>query len=203
MNDDEEFSIQHSAFIVRRLEKISMQREKLIAELSEAIGPRYVLHRPEELMLYEYDASALDQAQADVVVVPASTKEVAACMRIATAAGVPVVPRGAGTGLSGGSVADTGGVVLSMARLNRILSINGIDRTALVQPGVVNVELSEWAAPYGLHFAPDPSSQKSSTIGGNAAENAGGPHCLKYGVTSNHILAATVVLPDGSIVQLG
>lgn len=178
-------------------------RTKLIADLASAIGAKYVLHRPEELMLYEYDASALDQAQADVVVVPGTTQEVAACLRIAAAAGVPVVPRGAGTGLSGGSVADTGGLVISLARFDKVLRIDPIDRTAWVQAGVVNLELSELTKPYGLHFAPDPSSQKSSTIGGNAAENAGGPHCLKYGVTTNHILAATVVLPDGSIAQLG
>lgn len=178
-------------------------RTQLIKDLSAAIGARYVLHRPEELMLYEYDASALDQALADVVVVPGTTEEVAACIRIATSAGVPVVPRGAGTGLSGGSVADTGGVVVSLARFDKVLAINAEDRTARVGVGVVNVELSELTAPYGLHFAPDPSSQKSSTIGGNAAENAGGPHCLKYGVTTNHILAAKVVLYDGSIVELG
>jgi glycolate oxidase len=185
------------------MEEGLMDRERLIADLAAAIGSHYVLHRSEELMLYEYDASALDQAQADVVVVPGSTAEVAACVKIAAAAGVPVVPRGAGTGLSGGSVADTGGLVISTARLDRILRINTADRSALVQPGVVNVELSERAKPYGLHFAPDPSSQKSSTIGGNAAENAGGPHCLKYGVTTNHILAATIVLPDGEVAQLG
>jgi glycolate oxidase len=178
-------------------------RNKLIADLSNVLGPRYVLHRPEELMLYEYDASALDQALADVVVVPGTTEEVAACMRIAIEAGVPVVARGAGTGLSGGSVADTGGVVVSMARFNQVLHIDQENRTARVQVGVVNVELSKYAAPYGLHFAPDPSSQTSSTVGGNAAENAGGPHCLKYGVTNNHILAAKVVLPDGSVLELG
>ena len=154
-------------------------------------------------MLYEYDASALDMATADVVVVPASTEEVAAVMRVAAAAGVPVVPRGAGTGLSGGSVADTGGIVLSLARLDKILEVHAADRTARVQPGVVNLELSHHVEHLGLHFAPDPSSQKSSTIGGNAAENAGGPHCLKYGVTTNHILAATVVLADGAVVRLG
>jgi glycolate oxidase len=123
-------------------------------------------------------------------------------VRIGAAGGWPLVARGAGTGLSGGSVPAAGGLVISLARLNRILRIYPQDRLAVVEPGVVNVELSA-AAPDGLHFAPDPSSQKSSTIGGNAAENAGGPHCLKYGVTTNHILAATVVLSDGSIVELG
>ena len=154
-------------------------------------------------MLYEYDASALDMALPDVVVVPVNTTEVAAAVRIGAAAGWPVVARGAGTGLSGGSVPAAGGLVVSLARLDRILRIDPTNRLAVVQPGVVNVELSAAAAPYGLYFAPDPSSQKSSTIGGNAAENAGGPHCLKYGVTTNHVLAATVVLSDGSVVQLG
>lgn len=178
-------------------------RSELIAQLTAAIGPQHTLHRAEELMLYEYDASALDMAEPDVVVVPANTAEVAAVVRIAAAAGWPVIARGAGTGLSGGSVAAAGGLVVSLARLDRVLMIDAVSRSARVQAGVVNVELSEYAAPYGLHFAPDPSSQKSSTIGGNAAENAGGPHCLKYGVTTNHILEATVVLADGSIVTLG
>lgn len=180
-----------------------MQRDQLVAELAAAIGARYVLHRPEEVMLYEYDGSALDQACPEVVVVPASTAEVAAVARIAARAGLPLVARGAGTGLAGGSVPASGGIVVSLARLDRVLSINPADRTAVVQPGVVNSELSERVASYGFHFAPDPSSQRASTVGGNAACNAGGPHCLKYGVTTNHILAATTVLSDGSVVQLG
>jgi glycolate oxidase len=179
-----------------------LSRDALIAQLQAALGAAAVLHRPEELMLYEYDASALDIAVPDVVVVPDATAQVAAAVRIGAAAGWPLVARGAGTGLSGGSVPAAGGLVISLARLDQILRIDPQDRLAVVQPGVVNVELSA-AAPAGLHFAPDPSSQKSSTIGGNAAENAGGPHCLKYGVTTNHILAATVVLSDGSVVQLG
>lgn len=175
----------------------------LIAALSNVVGPRYVLHRPEELILYEYDGSALDQATPEIVVVPASTEEVAAVVRIAADAGMPLVARGAGTGLAGGSIAEQGGIVVSLARMDKILSINAAERSAVVQPGVINVELSEQAARYGLHFAPDPSSQRSSTIGGNVASNAGGPHCLKYGITSNHVLAATVVLSDGSIVRMG
>jgi glycolate oxidase len=180
-----------------------MHRETLIAALQSAIGPRYVLHRPEELMLYEYDGSALDQAMPDAVVVPGSTAEVAAALAVAAAMGVPVVARGAGTGLAGGSVPQQGGVVVSMARLDRVLAVDLASRTAVVQPGVVNSDLSTAVARYGMHFAPDPSSQRSSTVGGNAGANAGGPHCLKYGVTNNHILAATVVLADGSVVRLG
>jgi glycolate oxidase len=180
-----------------------VRRSALIAALTPIVGAPYVLQRPEELMLYEYDGSALDQAAPDVVVVPASTAEVAACMRAAHALGVPVVARGAGTGLAGGSVPDQGGLVISLARMDRVLAIDAAARTAVVQPGVVNVDLSVAAAPHGLHFAPDPSSQRSSTIGGNLAANAGGPHCLKYGVTAAHILAATLVLHDGTPLQLG
>lgn len=180
-----------------------LPRDTLIAQLQSALGAANVLHRCEERMLYEYDASALDVALPDVVVVPVSTAEVATAVRIGAAAGWPVVARGAGTGLSGGSVAIAGGLVVSLTRLNSILRIDPANRLAVVQPGVVNVELSAAAAAYGLYFAPDPSSQKSSTIGGNVAENAGGPHCLKYGVTTNHVLAATVVLCDGTVVRLG
>lgn len=180
-----------------------MIRDELIAALRAAIDPRYVLSRPEELMLYEYDGSALDQAPPDVVVVPGSTAEVAACVAVAARLGVPVVARGAGTGLAGGSVPAAGGLVISLARLDQLLSVDLAARTAVVQPGLVNSDLSEKVAAHDLHFAPDPSSQRSSTVGGNAACNAGGPHCLKYGVTTNHIIAATVVLGDGSVVRLG
>jgi glycolate oxidase len=180
-----------------------MHRHELIAALTPIVGAPYVLHRPEELMLYEYDGSALDQALPDVVVVPASTAEVAGCLRAAHALGVPVVARGAGTGLAGGAVAEQGGLVVSLARLDRILAIDPEARLAVVQPGVVNADLSVAAAPFGLHFAPDPSSQRSSTIGGNVAANAGGPHCLKYGVTAAHVVAATLVLHDGEILHVG
>jgi glycolate oxidase len=177
--------------------------DTLITALREAVGTRYVLSRAEELMLYEFDGSAMDQATPEVVVVPADTAEVAACVRIAAQYGLPVVARGAGTGLAGGSVPDQGGLVLALTRLNQVLSVDPAARTARVQPGVINTDLSLIVAPHGLHFAPDPSSQRASTVGGNAACNAGGPHCLKYGVTTNHILAATVVLSDGSVIELG
>lgn len=177
--------------------------QHLIAALTEIVGPRYVLQRPEELLLYAYDGSSLDQALPQLVVVPGSTAEVAAVVRLAAAAGYPLVARGAGTGLSGGSVPVAGGIVLVLTRLNRILKIDPVERTAEVQAGVVNLDVTTAAAPYNLHFAPDPSSQRASTIGGNVASNAGGPHCLKYGVTAHHVLAATVVLSDGNIVRLG
>ncbi len=175
----------------------------LLDALRQAIGVPYVLSRAEELMLYEFDGSALDQAVPEVVVVPASTAEVAACVRLAAQYGLPVVARGAGTGLAGGSVPEQGGLVVALTRLNQVLSVDPVARTAVVQPGVINTDLSVAVAAHGLHFAPDPSSQRASTVGGNAACNAGGPHCLKYGVTTNHILAATVVLSDGNVVELG
>jgi glycolate oxidase len=180
-----------------------LPRPQLIERLRAALGPRGVLSRPEELMLYEYDGSALDMAEPELVVVPSSAAELATAVRIAGEAGWPIIARGAGTGLSGGSVPSEGGVVISVARLDSLRRTDAAARLAVVEPGLVNVELSERTAPLGLHFAPDPSSQKSSTIGGNAAENAGGPHCLKYGVTTNHVIAADVVLSDGSQVRLG
>ena len=176
---------------------------QLIAELRTIVGPRHVLYRPEELMLYEYDGSALDQATPDLVVVPASTAEVAAVAKLAHAHGLPLIARGAGTGLAGGSIPEQGGIVVSLARLDQLLSVDPLGRTAVVQPGLVNSDLTAQVTQYGLHFAPDPSSQRASTIGGNVAANAGGPHCLKYGVTTNHILSATVVLADGSVRKLG
>jgi glycolate oxidase len=178
-------------------------RDELVAGLQALLPPEAVLHRPEELMLYEYDGSALDMAEPDVVVAPADAAQAAAAVRVAAESGWPVVARGAGTGLSGGSVATEGGLVVSLARLDRLVSVDPESRLAVVQPGLVNVDLSERVAGLGLHFAPDPSSQRSSTIGGNAAENAGGPHCLKYGVTTNHVVAASVVLSDGSLLRLG
>ncbi len=178
-------------------------RDELIAALLRVVDPTIVLRRREELMLYEYDGSVLDQGMPEVVVVPRTTAEVAACVRVAAQFGAPIVARGAGTGLAGGSVPEQGGLVISLARLNRILAIDPVARTARVQPGVVNADLSLAAAPYGLHFAPDPSSQRSSTIGGNIATNAGGPHCLKYGVTANHVLSVVVVLGDGRVIEVG
>jgi glycolate oxidase len=154
-------------------------------------------------MLYEYDGSALDMAEPELVIVPDSAEALAAAVQLASAAGWPIVARGAGTGLSGGSVPTEGGVVVSVARMEKLLRVDTVGRVAVVQPGLVNVDLSELVVQHNLHFAPDPSSQKSSTIGGNAAENAGGPHCLKYGVTTNHIIAAQVALSDGRLVRLG
>ncbi len=140
--------------------------------------------------------------QPRLVVIPGTRDETIAVVRLLAAEGLPFVPRGAGTGLSGGALADNV-VLLALHRLRRILSIDAANRIAVVEPGVVNARLSEKTAPYGLFYAPDPSSQTACTIGGNVAENAGGPHCLKYGVTMNHVLALTIVLPDGTVRQLG
>src|SRR5216110_716288 len=139
----------------------------------------------------------------DLVVLPGSREELIAVVRLLAALEVPFVPRGAGTGLSGGALAAEGSVLLVLTRLNRVLQIDKANRRAVVEPGVVNAKLGAAAKPHGLQYAPDPSSQTACTVGGNVAENAGGPHCLKYGVTANHVLALEVLLADGSVVELG
>ncbi|HLU34368.1 MAG TPA: FAD-linked oxidase C-terminal domain-containing protein [Thermomicrobiales bacterium] len=182
-----------------------MERQRIIDELERIVGPDGVRHRPVDLMVFEYDGSvdgAVDTATPMAAVLPTTTEQVAAIVRVAKRAGVPIVARGAGTGLSGGAVAQQGGIIVSMTRMERVIEVDPIDRIALVEPGVINLELSQHVHSQGMFFAPDPSSQKASTIGGNIAENAGGPHCLKYGVTTNHILGAEVVLSDGSVVWL-
>ena len=173
-----------------------------LAALQKAVGKDHVVHDAHDLVIFERDGS-IAGAVPDAVVFPATTAEVAAVVRAAAEHGLPVVPRGAGTGLSGGAVTVRGGVALSMARMRRILEIDSRSRTALVEPGVVNADLSLAAARNGLFYAPDPSSQKACTIGGNAAENSGGPHCLYYGVTTNHVLGIEVVFPDGEVAWVG
>jgi glycolate oxidase len=152
--------------------------------------------------MYEYDYG-LDRAMPDLVALPRSTGDVQTLVREAQSAGLPIVARGAGTGIAGGAVPRHGGLVISMARMNRVLEVDRTNHCATVQPGVVNLDLSKVAEPYGLFFAPDPSSQRASTIGGNIANNAGGPHCLSLGATVNHILGVELVLHDGSVVRLG
>lgn len=173
-----------------------------ISELQRATAPERVLSAPEDLLVFEYDAT-IERGTPTVVVLPDSAEEIAAILRIARRYDLPVIPRGAGTGLSGGAVSAVGGVLIVMTRMNRILDVDIDNQTALVQPGVVNLELSKAVAKDGLYYAPDPSSQRACTIGGNVAENAGGPHCLAYGVTTNHVLGLEVVLADGSIVWTG
>ena len=173
-----------------------------IRELQRALGRERVLATPEELIAYEYDGT-IERGTPQAVVFPESTEQVAAAVKVAHRFGVPVIPRGAGTGLSGGAIAAVGGVVVALTRMKRILDIDPVNRLAVVEPGVVNLDLSRAVAPYGLYYAPDPSSQRACTIGGNVAENAGGPHCLAYGATTNHVLGVEVVLADGEVVWLG
>ncbi|MBA2277889.1 MAG: FAD-binding protein [Chloroflexia bacterium] len=183
-----------------------MNRSELVRELERIVGAAGVLSEPADLLVYEYDGSvdgAVETASPSAVVLPTTTAQVAAVVKLANKVQLPVVPRGAGTGLSGGAVAQAGGIILALTRMDAVLDVDPIDRTALVEPGVINLELSEFTRGNGFFFAPDPSSQKACTIGGNVAENSGGPHCLKYGVTTNHVLALEIVLPDGSVVWTG
>ncbi|MHB1223568.1 MAG: FAD-binding oxidoreductase [Gemmatimonadaceae bacterium] len=175
---------------------------RLLAGLGAIVGERHVRHRRSELMVYESDGLPGYRRQPRLAVFPGTRDELVAVIRLLAAEGVPFVPRGAGTGLSGGALADDV-VLVGLNRLTRILRLDPDNRLAVVEPGVVNAMLTRAAAGHGLHYAPDPSSQTACTIGGNVAENAGGPHCLKYGVTLNHVIAATVVLPDGTLVSLG
>ena len=179
-----------------------MRIPAVVDQLRKIAGRDAVLDRPEDLMMYEYDAGVRKSTPA-AVVFPQTTEQVSEIMRLATSAGFPIVARGAGTGLSGGSIAPEGGVVLAFARMNRILEVDADNMRAVVQPGLVNQTLSDNVAHLGLYFAPDPSSQKACTIGGNVAENSGGPHTLLHGVTVNHVTGMTVVLPSGDVVQFG
>src|SRR5207253_4834017 len=174
----------------------------LVREFEKLLGPSSVLYRPEDLLLYEYDGSVV-KGRPDLVVFPDSSEEVSRIVRLAAGYNIPIVGRGAGTGLSGGALARPGGVMLVFARMNRIFDLDVENQRATVQPGVVNYELTRAAEAHGLYFAPDPSSWKSCTIGGNVAENAGGPHTLAYGVTTNHVTALEVVLPDGEVLRVG
>jgi glycolate oxidase len=183
-----------------------VDRETLVEKLRNIVGRDAVFSRPADLLVYEYDGSvdgAVETAAPSAVALPTTAQQVAELVVLARQAGLPVVARGAGTGLSGGAVPQQGGIIISLTRMNRILEIDREDRTALVEPGVINLELSEETLGHGFFFAPDPSSQKACTIGGNVAENSGGPHCLKYGVTTNHILGLEIVLPDGRVVWTG
>lgn len=170
--------------------------------LSAIVGERWVKSRPSALAPYDADGLPGYHATPSLAVFPGTREELIAVVRELARTGTPFVPRGAGTGLSGGALAD-GVVLIGLNRLTRILDVDPVNRLARVEPGVVNARLSRETVKYGLHYAPDPSSQSVCTIGGNVAENAGGPHCLKYGVTLNHVLECEVLLPDGSLVRLG
>src|ERR1700693_5490641 len=169
----------------------------VVDELRRIVGREAVIDSANDLRIFERDAS-IEGSLPDAVVLAATTEQVASVIKVAAKHRIPVVPRGAGTGLSGGAVTIRGGIALQVTRMRRI-EIDPVAQTAMVEPGVVNQELSLVAASHGLFYAPDPSSQKACTIGGNAAENSGGPHCLYYGVTTNHVLGMEVVLADGSV----
>ena len=174
----------------------------MIEELISALDPERVLGSALARHLYSKDAGVY-RGEATVVVVPLTTEEVQEVVRIATRHGVPIIARGAGTGLAAGAVPLDGGIVLSTTRMNQIYEIDPVNQTAWVGPGVINLDLSRATAGVGLHFAPDPSSQAACTIGGNVANNSGGPHCLAEGSTVNHVLALEVVLADGTVIMMG
>ncbi len=174
----------------------------LLAELRRIVGDEYVSAGRADLEVYSYDASP-NTSMPGAVVMPADTSQIAEVVRAATRAGVPYLPRGFGTNLSGGTIIAEGGLVIELSRMNRIVEIRPEARCAVVETGVTNLELQEALAPLGFTYAPDPASQKVATLGGNIGENSGGPHCLKYGVTSNHVLGMTMVLPGGRIIDTG
>jgi glycolate oxidase subunit GlcD len=177
--------------------------QSAVAErLAEIVGDRHVLSRQSELLVYNSDGLPGYRRQPSLAVFPGNREQTVAVVRLLAREGLPFVPRGAGTGLSGGALANDI-VVIGLHRLKEIISLDVPNRRATVEPGVVNLRLNKHVAPHGLLYAPDPSSEAACTIGGNVAENAGGPHCLKYGVTLNHVLAMTVLLPSGEVVELG
>ena len=179
-----------------------MEKDRFVAQLQDIVGDRNVVFHPDDILVYEYDAS-IDRELPEAVVLPADTQEVSRVLALAYREGVPVAGRGSGTGLSGGAIAAPGGIQVSFTRMNRILEVSPEDRTATVEPGVVNLHLDTYVRRFGLRYAPDPSSQRACSLGGNIAENAGGPHCLAYGTTTNHVLGMEVVLEDGAVVSLG
>ncbi len=177
--------------------------QQVVSALSRIVGDQFVRLAKSELETYSRDALPTLRSVPGMVVLPETRDEVVRVVKVLAHHHVPFVARGAGTGLSGGALANSDAVLIALTRLNRILEIDAENRCAVVEPGVVNARLSEAVAQLELFYAPDPSSQTACTLGGNVAENAGGPHCLKYGVTSHHILELEVVLPDGSIVTMG
>ncbi len=175
----------------------------LVTRLTQILGRERLIASPGELLVYECDGFTIAKNRPDVVAFPMTAEEVAQIVRVCNELDVPFLPRGAGTSLAGGCLPVGGGVVISLARMKRILEVDYRNRYAVVEPGVVNLWLTNHLKPQGYHFAPDPSSQGACTIGGNAATNSGGPHTLKYGVTVNHVLGVEMVLPDGRIVETG
>jgi glycolate oxidase len=185
-----------------RLVRISPMERKTIKELAGIVGPEYLTTTSEELLCYSYDGSGLEYPP-EVVIFPGNTAEVSAVMRLATVRGFAVVPRGAGSGMTGGSVPLAGGVVMGMNRFNRILEIDRANQVAVVEPGVITGVFQSEVAKVGLFYPPDPASQQFCTLGGNVAECAGGPRAVKYGVTRDYILGLEAVLPDGLVIHTG
>ena len=185
-----------------RLDRVSLPAS-FVAQLREALGAAHVITEPEQLRVYECDGLTGHRAVPELVVLPGSTEDVQAVLRACHRERVPFVARGAGTGLSGGATPVAGGVVVSLARMNRILEVDLESQRVVVEPGVANLDVTRAVAAHGFFYAPDPSSQQVCTIGGNVAENSGGAHCLKYGFTTHHVTGLTFVLPDGEIVELG
>jgi glycolate oxidase len=177
--------------------------EAFVRELQDALGAEHVVTEPEQLRVYECDGLTGHRAIPELVVLPGSTEDVQDVLRACSRDGVPFVARGAGTGLSGGATPMAGGVVVSLARMNRILEIDLASQRVVVEPGVANLDVTRAVAADGFFYAPDPSSQQVCTIGGNVAENSGGAHCLKHGFTVHHVTGMTFVLPDGEVVELG
>ena len=180
-----------------------MSQSELINGLRAIVGDEAVVAEEEELVVYECDAYTLEKSLPTAVVLPKNTREVVAIIRLCKRLKLPIIPRGAGTSLSGAVLAVEGGVMIALTRMNRILDLDIRNRRALVEAGCVNAWITREAAPHGLFYAPDPSSQPACTIGGNVAMNAGGPHTLKNGVTTNHVLGFEMVLPDGTVEWLG
>ena len=177
-------------------------QEALTRALQGVVGPDRVFTHPADLIAYEYDGSVLSSLP-DLVVFPRSTEEVIGIVNAARRHHVPVIARGSGTGLAGGAITPIGGILVAMSQMRRILSIDLDNRTAVVEPGVINLDITHAVEKDGYFYAPDPSSQSACSIGGNVANNSGGVHTLAFGVTTNHVLGLEVVLPDGSVVQLG
>ncbi len=176
---------------------------RLQRRLLNLLPPRTVVAARQELLAYDCDGLSLHRHQPPLVVLPETTEQVAAVVKLCADNGVPFVARGSGTGLSGGAVAESEALVIATSRMRSILKVDLPNRQVVVQPGVINSWVTRAVAGEGFYYAPDPSSQVVCSIGGNVAENSGGVHCLKYGVTSNHVLGLEVVLPDGSVTQLG
>jgi glycolate oxidase len=178
-------------------------QQAIIDELRAAVGASGLITHPEQLRTYECDGLTNFRVIPAAVALPTSTEQVQAVVRICARAGIPFVARGAGTGLSGGALPHADGVLISLARMNRILEVDIPNQRVVVEPGVINAAVTQRVAPHGYFYAPDPSSQSVCTIGGNVAENSGGAHCLKYGFTVTHVLGLDVVLPDGGLARLG